>query len=76
MTIDTSTGSRTHPPRRARRLGGMTFCLALGTDGVSLVSEAQANTLANAPGHALGAHRAGRHDHDPAPPAPRWAKAR
>ncbi len=29
-------------------LGGMTFCLALGTDGVSLVSEAQANTLANA----------------------------
>ena len=26
----------------------MTFCLALGTDGVSLVSEAQANTLANA----------------------------
>ena len=29
-------------------LGGMTFCLALGTDGVRLVSEAQANTLANA----------------------------
>jgi isoquinoline 1-oxidoreductase beta subunit len=29
-------------------LGGMTFCLALGTDGISLVSEAQANTLANA----------------------------
>src|SRR3954466_6930032 len=29
-------------------LGGMTFCLALGTDGVNLVSEAQANTLANA----------------------------
>src|SRR6266702_3462811 len=29
-------------------LGGMTFCLALGTDGVSLVSEAQANALANA----------------------------
>ena len=28
-------------------LGGMTFCLALGTDGISLVSEAQANTLAN-----------------------------
>ncbi len=26
----------------------MTFCLALGTNGVSLVSEAQANTLANA----------------------------
>ena len=33
-------------------LGGMTFCLALGTDGVSLVSEAQADTLANAAGHA------------------------
>ena len=29
-------------------MGGMTFCLALGTDGVSLVTEAQANTLANA----------------------------
>src|SRR3569833_811538 len=29
-------------------LGGMTFCLSLGTDGVRLVSEAQANTLANA----------------------------
>src|SRR3954469_3620432 len=29
-------------------LGGMTFCLALGTDGVRLLSEAQANTLANA----------------------------
>src|SRR5262245_51633001 len=29
-------------------LGGMSFCLALGTDGVSLVSEANANTMANA----------------------------
>ena len=29
-------------------LGGMTFCLALGTDGVSLLSEAQAATMANA----------------------------
>ena len=29
-------------------LGGMTFCMALGSDGISLVSEAQANTLANA----------------------------
>jgi isoquinoline 1-oxidoreductase beta subunit len=29
-------------------MGGMTFCLALGTDGVNLVTEAQANTLANA----------------------------
>ncbi len=30
-------------------LGGMSFCLALGVDGVRLVSEAEANTLANAP---------------------------
>src|SRR5262245_23928715 len=30
-------------------MGGMTFCLALGTDGISLVGEAQANSLANAP---------------------------
>ena len=29
-------------------MGGMTFCLALGTDGVSLVTEAEANTMANA----------------------------
>src|SRR5215470_15704830 len=29
-------------------LGGMTFCLALGGEGVRLVSDAQANTLANA----------------------------
>jgi isoquinoline 1-oxidoreductase beta subunit len=29
-------------------LGGMSFCLALGVDGVSLVPEAQANALANA----------------------------
>jgi isoquinoline 1-oxidoreductase beta subunit len=29
-------------------MGGMTFCLALGTDGVSLITEAQANTMANA----------------------------
>ena len=29
-------------------LGGMSFCLALGTDGVRLVAEAQANALANA----------------------------
>jgi isoquinoline 1-oxidoreductase alpha subunit len=35
------------PPQHARGLGGMTFCLALGTDGLA-VSEAQANTLANA----------------------------
>jgi isoquinoline 1-oxidoreductase beta subunit len=29
-------------------LGGMTFCLALGTDGISLVGEAQASAMANA----------------------------
>ena len=29
-------------------LGGMTFCLAFGTDGVRLLSEAQANAMANA----------------------------
>ena len=28
-------------------LGGMTFCLALGTEGLGLISEAQANTMAN-----------------------------
>ena len=30
-------------------LGGMTFCIALGNDGVRLMSQAQANALANAP---------------------------
>ena len=29
-------------------LGGMTFCLAFGADGASLLSQAQANTMANA----------------------------
>ena len=29
-------------------LGGMTFCLALGTDGARLMSQATANALANA----------------------------
>src|ERR1044072_8868289 len=29
-------------------LGGMTFCLAFGSDGARLLSEAQANTMANA----------------------------
>src|SRR5262245_31265879 len=29
-------------------LGGMTFCLSLGTEGLGLISEAQANTMANA----------------------------
>ena len=36
------------PPRRARGLGGMSFCLAFGTDGLRVVSQAQANTMANA----------------------------
>src|SRR3989440_298888 len=30
-------------------LGGLSFCLAVGTDGVNLMSQAQANALANAP---------------------------
>ena len=29
-------------------LGGMTFCLALGNDGLRLIAQAQANTMANA----------------------------
>jgi len=29
-------------------LGGMTFCMALGTDGINLVTQAQAGTMANA----------------------------
>src|SRR5262245_41526524 len=30
-------------------LGGLTFCIAVGNDGVRLMSQAQANALANAP---------------------------
>jgi isoquinoline 1-oxidoreductase subunit beta len=30
-------------------LGGMAFCIAVGNDGVRLMSQAQANTLANMP---------------------------
>src|SRR6516225_1266132 len=30
-------------------LGGMAFCIAVGSDGVRLMSQAQANALANAP---------------------------
>jgi len=30
-------------------LGGMAFCIAVGNDGVRLMSQAQANALANAP---------------------------
>ena len=43
----------------------MTFCLALGTDGVSLVAEAQANTLANAQVTPWVRDRARRHHHHP-----------
>src|SRR5262245_27859000 len=34
--------------RRGVLAGGMTFCLALSTDGVRLLGEAQANAMANA----------------------------
>ena len=30
-------------------LGGMSFCIAVGTDGARLMSQAHANALANAP---------------------------
>src|SRR4029453_9815891 len=36
--------------RRGVLAGGMTFCLALSTDGVRLLGEAQANAMANANG--------------------------
>src|ERR1043166_9171093 len=41
----------TTPSRRSllAGLGGMTFCIAVGNDGVRLMSQAQANALANAP---------------------------
>jgi len=40
----------TTPSRRSvlAGLGGMTFCIAVGNDGVRLMSQAQANALANA----------------------------
>src|SRR5215475_219249 len=40
----------TTPSRRSvlAGLGGLTFCIAVGSDGVRLMSQAQANTLANA----------------------------
>src|SRR5215475_10260410 len=45
MMIDTT------PSRRGvlAGLGGMAFCIAVGSDGVRLMSQAQANALANAP---------------------------
>src|SRR5215472_9130502 len=41
----------TTPSRRSvlAGLGGMAFCIAVGNDGVRLMSQAQANALANAP---------------------------
>src|ERR1700745_1570208 len=41
----------TTPSRRSvlAGLGGMAFCIAVGSDGVRLMSQAQANALANAP---------------------------
>src|SRR5262245_46596581 len=41
----------TTPSRRGvlAGLGGMAFCIAVGNDGVRLMSQAQANVLANAP---------------------------
>ena len=44
-------------------LGGMTFCIALGNDGVRLMSQARATRLGERAGDALGAHRARRQDH-------------
>src|SRR5262245_17343263 len=43
--IDTNVSRR----RVLAGLGGMSFCVAVGSDGVRLMSQAQANTLANAP---------------------------
>ncbi|HET7020828.1 MAG TPA: molybdopterin cofactor-binding domain-containing protein [Xanthobacteraceae bacterium] len=41
----------TTPSRRSvlAGLGGMAFCIAVGNDGVRLMSQAQANAVANAP---------------------------
>jgi isoquinoline 1-oxidoreductase subunit beta len=44
-TIDTKLSRRS----LLAGLSGMTFCIAVGNDGVRLMSQAQANTLANAP---------------------------
>src|SRR5258708_20858909 len=40
----------TAPSRRSvlAGLGGLTFCIAVGNDGVRLMSQAQANAMANA----------------------------
>ena len=57
-------------------LGGMSFCLALGTDGAKLFSPAEASRRRRQGVQRLGPHRAERHDHHPQPPAPKWARAR
>src|SRR3954449_4801866 len=44
-TIDTNLSRRSV----LAGLGGMAFCIAVGNDGVRLMSQAQANTLANMP---------------------------
>ena len=69
-TIDTKLSRRS----LLAGLSGMTFCIAVGNDGVRLLSQAQANTLANAPvtpwvriapeARSLSSR-----------PAPKWAKA-
>ena len=65
MTIDMTRLAQLSRRGVLAGLGGMTFCLALGTDGVRLISEAQANTPADAKGQRLGADRAERHGDDP-----------
>ena len=45
---DDRQGSRSPAAACSPDLGGMSFCLALGSDGARLLSEAQANTMANA----------------------------
>ena len=67
----------TTPSRRSvlAGLGGMAFCIAVGNDGVRLMSQAQANALANAsvtPWVRI-APTAGSPF---SAPAPRWARAR
>jgi isoquinoline 1-oxidoreductase subunit beta len=47
--IDTKLGTKVSRRSLLAGLGGLTFCVAVGNDGVRLMSQAQANTLANAP---------------------------
>ena len=48
MTIAIDKGTEISRRGVLAGLGGMSFCLALGVDGIRLVAEAQANTMANA----------------------------